>query len=161
MKENLHHYFMKEALKQARLALTKGEVPVGAVVVFDNKVIARAHNQTEMLRDPTAHAEMIVMTQASETLAATKEGHRGSLEGASLYVTMEPCPMCAGALVLTKCTNLIFGTLDAKAGACQSLYRIPEDERLNHRLKVTGGVCADEARAHLQDFFKALRKEKR
>ena len=152
---------MKEALKQARLALTKGEVPVGAVVVFDNKVIARAHNQTEMLRDPTAHAEMIAMTQASETLAESRSGHRGSLEGASLYVTMEPCPMCAGALVLTKCTNLIFGTLDSKAGACQTLYRITQDDRLNHRLKVTGGILADEAKAYLQEFFRALRKEKR
>jgi len=161
MEENIHHHFMKEALKQARLALAKGEVPVGAVIVFNNKVIARAHNQAEMLHDPTAHAEMIAMTQASETLSENRPDHRGSLEGASIYVTMEPCSMCAGALVLTKCTSLIFGTLDAKFGACQSLYRITEDERLNHRLKVTGGIMADESKATLREFFKGLRKEKR
>ena len=152
---------MKEALKQARFALEKNEVPVGAVIVFENKIIARAHNQAEMLKDPTAHAEMIAMTQASEKVSETRADHRGSLEGASIYVTMEPCAMCAGALVLTKCTNLIFGTLDAKAGACQSLYKITQDERLNHRLKVTGGVMADESKAFLQEFFKKLRKSRR
>lgn len=154
----LHHHYMREALKQAKMALSKGEVPVGAVVVKDNHVIGRAHNQTEMLRDPTAHAEMIAITQASEALSQDKEGHRGSLEGATLYVTMEPCTMCAGALVLTKCKNLVFGTLDSKAGACQSLYRITQDERLNHHLNVMGGVMAEECRALLQEFFKSLRK---
>ncbi len=152
---------MLEALKQAKLALEKGEVPVGAVIVAENRVIARAHNQTEALRDPTAHAEMIALTQASEALSEGKQGHRGSLEGASLYVTMEPCPMCAGALVLTKCKNLIYGTRDSKAGACESLYRITQDDRLNHRLNVIGGIREDEARLFLQEFFKNLRKEKR
>lgn len=160
-KENLHEHFMREALKQARLALTKGEVPVGAVIVYENKVIARAHNQTEMLRDPTAHAEMIAMTQASETLSEGRQNHRGSLEGATLYVTLEPCTMCAGALVLTKCTHLVYGTLDPKAGACQSLYRVTQDDRLNHRLKVVTGVLAAEARVLLQEFFKSLRKDRR
>ncbi len=152
---------MLQAFKQAEIALTKGEVPVGAVVVHENRIIGRAHNQTEALRDPTAHAEMIAMTQASETLAAGKEKHRGSLEKATLYVTLEPCPMCAGALVWTKCTNLVFGALDPKAGACQSLYRIPQDDRLNHRLNVTGGVMAEESRMLLQEFFRSLRKERR
>lgn len=152
---------MLEALKQAKLALEKGEVPVGAVVVCENKIIARAYNQTEMLRDPTAHAEMIAMTQASEHLSEGKKNHRGSLEGASLYVTLEPCAMCAGALVLTKCKNLVYGVRDAKAGACESLYRITQDDRLNHRLNVISGVREQEARLFLQEFFKMLRKERR
>lgn len=175
-----HEHFMKEALKQAAVALEKGEVPVGAVIVFENRIIARAHNQTEMLRDPTAHAEMIAITQASSYLsrndgaefhnsaprgpalkAGSGGGHRGSLEKCTMYVTLEPCPMCAGALVWTKCAELVFGALDAKAGACQSLYRITQDDRLNHRLQVTGGVMAEDARVLLQEFFKMLRKEKR
>ncbi len=162
-----HQHFMKEAIKQAVQALEKGEVPVGAVVVWKNKIVARAHNQMETLRDPTAHAEMIALTQASETLAGMEEArpkdksHRGSLEGATLYVTLEPCPMCAGALVMTKCENLVFGALDPRAGACRSLYHITEDDRLNHRVKVTGGVMADETKFLLSEFFKQLRKEKR
>lgn len=156
-----HEHFMKEALKQASFALEKGEVPVGAVVVFENKIIARAHNQMETLRDPTAHAEMIALTQASETMAQGKDGHRGSLEGCSLYVTLEPCPMCAGALVWTKCAGVVFGAHDSKAGACESLYRIPQDDRLNHRLKVTSGVMAEDARVFLREFFRTLRKEQR
>ena len=168
---------MKEAVKQAVIALEKGEVPVGAVVVWKQKIVARAYNQMEMLHDPTAHAEMIALTQASETLASMPEAkpgsaetpqgrqkareHRGSLEGATLYVTLEPCPMCAGALVMTKCTNLVYGARDPKAGACHSLYHITEDDRLNHRVKVTGGVMADDAKFLLSEFFKNLRKEKR
>jgi len=159
---------MREAIKQAVVALGKGEVPVGAVVVWKNKIIARAHNQMELLHDPTAHAEMIAMTQASETLSQLPEAkpaggkdHRGSLEGATLYVTLEPCPMCAGALVMTKCTELVYGARDPKAGACHSLYHIPEDDRLSHRVKVTGGVMADDAKFLLSEFFKNLRKEKR
>ena len=157
----MHDHFMREALKQAELALEKGEVPVGAVVVSENRIIGRAHNQTETLRDPTAHAEMIAMTQASEALSQGKKDHRGSLEGASLYVTLEPCPMCAGALVLTKCKNLIFGVPDLKAGACVSLYRIPQDDRLNHRVNVVSGVMEEDAKRYLQVFFKGLRKERR
>jgi len=158
---------MKEAIKQAVIALDKGDVPVGAVVVWKNKIVARAYNQMELLRDPTAHAEMIALTQASETLSQMPEAkpagkeHRGSLEGATLYVTLEPCPMCAGALVMTKCTHLVYGACDAKAGACHSLYRITEDDRLNHRVKVTGGVMAEDAKFLLAEFFKNLRKEKR
>ena len=161
MAESLHLHFMREALKQAKLALDKGEVPVGAVVVYKNQVIVRAHNQTEMLRDPTAHAEMIAITQATETLSQTAKDHRGSLEEATLYVTLEPCPMCAGALVLTKCKSLVYAAYDPKAGACQSLYRITQDDRLNHRLQVTGGVMEEEAKIFLQEFFRTLRKERR
>ncbi len=161
MDQPLHDHFMLEALKQAKIALEKGEVPVGAVVVHDKKIIARAYNQMETLRDPTAHAEMIALTQASETLSHGKPNHRGSLEGATLYVTLEPCPMCAGALVLTKCTNLVYGAKDIKAGACESLYKITQDDRLNHRLSVVSGVRAQDSLVFLQEFFRRLRKERR
>jgi len=157
----LHEQFMREALKEAGRGFEKGEVPVGAIVVYRKKVIARAHNQTETLRDPTAHAEMIALTQASEALSQDKRDHRGSLEGATLYATMEPCPMCAGALVLAKVKEIIYGIADPKAGACGSLFNLVEDDRLNHRLAVRGGVLAEEARAFLQEFFRNLRKEKR
>lgn len=152
---------MREALKEAGRAFEKGEVPIGAVVVYRKKVIGRAHNQTETLHDPTAHAEMIAITQAAESLAEGKRDHRGSLEGATLYVTKEPCPMCAGALVLSKAKEIIFGTADPKAGACGSLFNIVSDDRLNHRLAVRSGVLADESRTFLQEFFRTLRKEKR
>ena len=104
---------------------------------------------------------MIALTQASEALSEGKEGHRGSLEKASMYVTLEPCPMCAGALVWTKCQNLIYGAKDPKAGACESLYRITQDDRLNHRLNVIGGVRESESQLFLQEFFRSLRKERR
>jgi tRNA(adenine34) deaminase len=158
----LHEQFMKEALKEAQKAFEKEEVPIGAVVVYKNQIIARAHNQMEMLHDPTAHAEMIALTQASEFLHQEGGGkHRGSLEKASLYVTVEPCPMCAGALVMTHCEHLIYGAKDAKAGACGSLFNVVQDDRMNHRLNVVGGVLADDARVFLQEFFRNLRKEKR
>lgn len=159
--ESLHDHFMLEALKQAKLALEKGEVPVGAVVVYKNQIIARGHNQMETLKDPTAHAEMIAMTQASSVLSEGQKDHRGSLEGAALYATLEPCPMCAGALVLTKCKTLVFGARDSKAGACESLYKITQDDRLNHRLSVIGGVRENDSRIFLQEFFRGLRKERR
>ncbi len=160
---------MKEAIKQAVIAFERGEVPVGAVVVYKNKIIARGHNQMETLHDPTAHAEMIAMTAASEKLSegndpfdkAQGKQHRGSLEGCTLYVTMEPCPMCAGALVVTKCSSVIYGARDVKAGACESLYRIPQDERLNHRLAVLGGVMEEDAKTLLREFFATLRSSKK
>ena len=161
MAESIHEHFMREALKQARLALQKGEVPIGAVVVYKNQIISKGYNQTEMLKDPTAHAEMIAMTQASSVLSENKQEHRGSLEGVTLYATLEPCPMCAGALVLNKCTNLVYGAKDPKAGACESLYKITQDDRLNHRLNVQSGVLEMESKLLLQYFFKSLRKERR
>lgn len=152
---------MLEALKQAGVALEKGEVPVGAVIVYKNRLIAKAHNQMETLHDPTAHAEMIAITQAAETLSSGKKHHRGSLEGATLYVTLEPCPMCAGALVVSKCKSLVYGASDPKMGACKTRYRIPEDERLNHQLNVVSDVMAEESQVLLQEFFRSLRKERR
>ena len=150
---------MREAIKQAVNAFDRGEVPVGAVMVYKNQIIARGYNQMEMLHDPTAHAEMITMTSASEKLSEGSSKHRGSLEGCTLYVTMEPCPMCAGALVIAKCSNLVFGARDLKAGACETLYRIPQDERLNHRLNVLGGVMENDAKTLLREFFLSLRKK--
>ena len=167
-----HETFMREALKEAQKAFDHGEIPVGAVVVFpaaggsasggQNKIIARAYNQMKLLHDPTAHAEMIAITQAADYLRAEGgENHRGSLEKTALYVTVEPCPMCAGALVMAHCEHLIYGVKDAKAGACGSLYNIVEDDRLNHRLKVTAGVLEEDSKFLMQEFFKTLRKEQR
>ena len=158
----IHETFMREALKEAKKAFDKGEVPVGAVIVLQNRIVARAYNQMEMLHDPTAHAEMIAVTQAADFLRSEKGGnHRGSLEKTSVYVTVEPCPMCAGALVMSHCEHLIFGAKDPKAGACGSLYNIVQDDRLNHRLNVTSGVLETESKLLLQEFFKSLRKDKR
>lgn len=157
----LHERFMLEALKQAQKAFDAGDVPVGAVVVYENRIIARACNQMVLLRDPTAHAEIIALTQASETLSQRQEGHRGSLEKATLYVTLEPCLMCSGALINTKCQNLVFGAHDPRAGACGSLYNVVQDDRLNHRLQVVSGVLAEESRFLLKEFFRNLRKEQR
>ena len=157
--ENMHEYFMREALKQALIAYDRGEVPVGAVVVYKNKIIARGHNQMETLHDPTAHAEMIAITSASEKLSEQSDKHRGSLEGCTLYVTMECCPMCAGALVITKCSAVVYGAADAKAGACETLFKIPQDDRLNHRLSVLGGVMEEDSKLLLREFFINLRNK--
>ena len=153
--ENLHEHFMKEALKEAIKAFDKGEVPVGAVIVHNKKIIARAHNQTELLKDPTAHAEMLAITQATSVLENAR------LEKTTMYVTMEPCAMCAGALVLARCPELHFGAGDPKAGACGTLFNIVNDDRLNHRIKAHGGLLGNDAKALLQEFFRSLRKEKR
>ena len=157
----IQEHFMREALKEARKSFETGEVPVGAVVVYRQKIVGRAHNQMETLHDPTAHAEMIAITQAAEALSKDRRDHRGSLEGATLYATVEPCPMCAGALVISKAKEVIFGIPDSKAGACGSLFNLVNDDRLNHRLKVRSGVLAEESKIFLQEFFRTLRKERR
>ena len=143
--------FMQMALKEAEAAAVEGEVPVGAVIARDGRILGRAHNQRETLTDPTAHAEIIAITQAAGALEAWR------LEGATMYVTLEPCPMCAGALVLARVKRLVYGAADPKAGACGTLYNIVCDERLNHRLEVTAGVLADESRELLQTFFRKRR----
>ncbi|MFH1023542.1 MAG: tRNA adenosine(34) deaminase TadA [Planctomycetota bacterium] len=145
------HRFMQEALKEARRAFRKKEVPVGAIIVHGDRIIARAHNSRETLKDPTAHAEMIAITQAAEAL----ENWR--LTGTTLYVTLEPCPMCAGALVQARVERIVFGARDPKAGACGSLYDIARDNRLNHRLAVTDGIEAEACGKLLTDFFLAKR----
>ncbi|MEN1681167.1 MAG: tRNA adenosine(34) deaminase TadA [Planctomycetota bacterium] len=142
---------MRQALAEAEQAAAAGEVPVGAVIVHAGAVVAAAHNQREMLRDPTAHAEMIAITQASESLG------RWRLEGCTLYVTLEPCPMCAGAIVQARIPRVVYGATDPKAGAAESLYEVLTDPRLNHRCEVTVGVMADECGAILKRFFAARR----
>ena len=145
--------FMQLALAEARASLEHGDVPIGAVIVHEGEVIARAHNQRELLQDPTAHAEIIALTQGASAMGTWR------LTGCVLYVTLEPCVMCAGALVLARIARLVYGADDPKAGACVSLYRIPEDERLNHRLPITAGVLADECSEILREFFRARRRE--
>ena len=146
------HRWMKTALREAERAFDQGEVPVGAVVVKDGHLIGRGHNLVETLRDPTAHAEMIAITAACETLG-TK-----ILDGCTLYVTLEPCPMCAGAIVWARLRRLVFGAFDEKAGSASTLYNIPQDDRLNHFVEVISGVEADQAAALLQAFFQQRRK---
>ena len=134
-------------------AAAEDEVPVGAVIVsFERGVIGRAHNQREQLHDPTAHAEMIAITQAAQALQSWR------LENCILYVTLEPCPMCAGAVVQARIPLVVYGCADPKAGACDTLYRIASDPRLNHRARVIGGVLADRCAAVLSRFFAAKRK---
>jgi tRNA(adenine34) deaminase len=141
------------ALDEAGLAADEDEVPIGAVIVSREKgVIARAHNQRELLHDPTAHAEMIAITQAAETLRSWR------LENCILYVTLEPCPMCAGAVVLARLPMVVYGATDPKAGACETLYHIPTDSRLNHRAQLVGGVLADRCAAILSAFFAEKRR---
>jgi tRNA(adenine34) deaminase len=144
--------FMQLALREAERALDEDEVPVGCVIVAAGRVVAKAHNQRETLRDPTAHAEMIALTQAAEALESWR------LDAATLYVTLEPCPMCAGAIVNARVGRLVYGARDPKAGACGSLYDIVRDPRLNHRLPVVDGVRAEECGAILKDFFRKKRK---
>ncbi len=144
--------FMRRALSLAEKAALSGEVPVGAVLVnAEGKIIAEAFNRPISLCDPTAHAEIIALREGARQL----KNYR--LLGTTLYVTLEPCPMCAGALVYARVRRLVFGAFDPKAGACGSVYNIVNDERLNHRLEVTGGVLAEEAVALLKNFFKEKR----
>jgi len=146
-------HFMKLAIGQAQTAEENGDVPIGAVIVYQNKIIAKAYNQREQLQDPTAHAEIIALTQAAEFIG------NWHLNGCTMYVTLEPCPMCAGALVLSRMDRLVYGCDDPKTGACGSLYNIVADGRLNHRLEVTAGVLAEQCRQQLQRFFARRRQD--
>lgn len=145
------YHFMQLALRQASLAPTLGEVPVAAILVRNSDVLATAHNLRESLQDPTAHAEMIVIRKAAEQLSSWR------LTDTTLYVTLEPCPMCAGAIVQSRIARLVFGAWDPKAGACGSLFDIPADRRLNHRVQVIGGVLEQESQSLLQNFFRLKR----
>jgi tRNA(adenine34) deaminase len=148
----MHEYFMKLALQEAEVALSEDEVPIGAVIVHEGQVIAAAHNQREQLRDPTAHAEMIAITQA----AAARGSWR--LDDTTLYVTLEPCPMCAGAIVQARIPTVVYGAADAKAGAVRSLYNLLDDPRLNHRCLIVPGVLAEACGQILTRFFQAQRR---
>jgi tRNA(adenine34) deaminase len=143
--------WMRDALRLAEAAREADEVPVGCVIVHDGRVIARAHNQRETLRDPTAHAEMIAITQAAEALDSWR------LEACTLYVTLEPCAMCAGAMVLARLDRLVYGADDPKTGAVASVFRLLDEPRLNHRVRLTGGVLAEPCGEILTAFFQAKR----
>jgi len=145
------HVWMKLALQEAAKAAEKGEIPVGAVVIYDRQVIARAHNLREQAQSPLAHAEMLALEKASQHLGSWR------LEECALYVTVEPCVMCAGAILQARVARLVFGCTDPKGGAVESLYRLCEDPRLNHHPAVTGGVLEGECRRILTDFFTRLR----
>jgi tRNA(adenine34) deaminase len=144
---------MRTAIRQAQIAEENGDVPIGAVIVCKNQIIGKAYNQREQLKDPTAHAEIIALTQAAAALESWR------LNGCTIYVTLEPCPMCAGALVLARLDRLVYGCDDPKTGACKSLYNIVQDERLTHHLEVTSGVLAEDCSRLLQDFFQRRRIE--
>ncbi len=145
--------FMKEALKEAQKAFKKDEVPVGAVIVKDDKIIARGHNIKELKKDTTKHAEMIAIQKASMKLGTWR------LEGCTLYVTLEPCVMCAGAIIQARLDKLVIGTMDEKTGACGSVLNILEDYKFNHVVKVERGILEKECKEELQDFFKKLRQK--
>ncbi len=143
---------MQEALRLARAAFHEGEVPVGAVVVKDGVVIGRAHNRCEALGDPTAHAEILAVREAAQQIGTYR------LTGAAVYVTVEPCLMCAGALHLARVARVVYGCADPKGGAMGSLYRVHEDGLLNHRLEVSTGVMEEDCRRLIQEFFRRLRR---
>jgi len=142
---------MQAALAQARAAEVHGDVPVGAVVVRDGQIIAEAHNERELTGDPTAHAEVLAMRAAAAVV-----GH-WRLDDCTLFVTLEPCAMCAGAIVNARVARLVYGAVDPKAGAVRSLFRLADDPRLNHRATIEGGLMADESARLLRDFFVARR----
>ena len=145
--------WMQEAIKEARKAYHEGEVPVGAIIVYNNKIIGRGYNQVELLQDPTAHAEMIAIT------AATNHLKKKWLHDATLYVTIEPCTMCAGAIVLARIKRVVYGVPDVKTGAHSSLFNLLNDPRLNHQVEVVTGMLREACSALMIDFFKSLRKE--
>ena len=144
--------WMAEALAEARRAADEGEVPIGAVVVFDGRVVGRGRNARERLNDPTAHAEIHALQEAARSLG------RWRLTGATIYATLEPCPMCAGALVNARIDRLVYAVPDPKAGAAGTLFEIPTDPRLNHRVEITTGILAQECSDLLKEFFRTRRK---
>lgn len=151
----LDNMYMKEAIRQAAMASENDEVPVGAVIVHQNKIIAKAHNQIELLKDPTAHAEMIAITQATNFLQSKW------LQECTLYVTIEPCSMCAGALILSRIDRVVFGAHDEKTGACGSIINIAQHSKLNHMINISHGILQDECGALMSDFFRNKRKKKK
>ena len=147
----LDERFMAEALKEAKKAFSDKEVPVGCVIVHDGMIIGKGYNRTESLQDPTAHAEILAITAASEHLSSWR------LNGCTAYCTIEPCAMCAGGLVLARVERLVFGTFDPRFGACGSVFNIVQEPRLNHRMMVSSGILRDDCAAIMQEFFKKMR----
>ncbi|MCW6665761.1 tRNA adenosine(34) deaminase TadA [Aerococcaceae bacterium NML191219] len=147
-----HEYYMDLALHEARLAYEKGEVPIGAIIVRDGQILARGHNVRELTHQATGHAEMMAIAQANEVTGAWR------LEGAILYVTLEPCPMCAGAIIMSRIARVVYGASDLKAGCAGTLMNLLTDERFNHQAEVISGIKEKECATLLQDFFKSLRE---
>lgn len=147
--------FMKQALEEAQQAALLGEVPIGAVLVYEGKIIARAHNLRETTQNATTHAELLVIQEACKKIGSWR------LEDTTLYVTLEPCPMCAGAILQSRVPRVVYGARDQKAGCVDSLYQLLNDERFNHECDVTEGILAEECGQILTDFFKALRDRKK
>ena len=154
LEEDRNNKFMKEALKEAKKAYDKEEIPVGAVIVRDDKIIARGHNIKELKKDTTKHAEIIAIQKASKKMDAWR------LEGCTLYVTLEPCAMCAGALIQSRIKKVVIGTMDKKTGACGSVLNLLEDYKFNHQVEIETGIMETECREILQQFFKEIRKKK-
>ncbi|MCX8064938.1 MAG: tRNA adenosine(34) deaminase TadA [Candidatus Hydrogenedentes bacterium] len=148
-----HEYYMREALKEAQKAYKEGEVPVGCVIVYEQTIIGRGYNQREKLQDPTAHAEILAITSAALALKSWR------LENTRMYVTLEPCPMCAGAIILARIPELYFGAYDPKAGCCGSILNIVKDNRFNHNPLVISGICEEECSLLLSNFFKEIRSK--
>lgn len=146
--------YMEETLREARLAAAAGEVPVGAVIVREGQIIARAHNLVETLKDPTAHAEILAIRQAAKALGGWR------LIGCQMYVTTEPCSMCAGAIVWARIEKLFIGTMDPKAGACGSVFNIVQEERLNHFVEIETGLMQEECSEEMKTFFRKIRDSK-
>lgn len=146
-------FFMKEALREAQKAFDRNEVPIGAVAVYKNQIIGRGYNQTEHLQDPTAHAEIIAITAAANALSSWR------LTDVEMFTTVEPCTMCAGALVLSRVKRIVFGARDEKFGGCGSVFNIVAEKRLNHQIEVTSGIMEKEAASLMQSFFKKKRQK--
>lgn len=149
--KNIHQNYMRHAFRLAETAYEQGEVPIGAVVVYENRIIGKGYNQVEMLEDSSAHAEMIAISAACSTL------QNKYLEDCTLYVTLEPCPMCAGALVWSKIKRIVFGAMDENAGACGSVFNISSNKKLNHSIEILQGVMEADCKYLLQEFFKSKR----
>ena len=146
-----HEHWLREAINEAKLAAEKGEVPVGAVVVSDGRIIGRGHNRVESLNDPTAHAEILAIGAAGD------QGQDWRMEGATLYVTLEPCTMCSGAILLARVSKVVFGAADPRAGAVASTARLLEGNPYNHGVEIVGGLLAEECGALLKEFFRKKR----
>ncbi|MER2122098.1 MAG: tRNA adenosine(34) deaminase TadA [Solibacillus sp.] len=155
MLENKDHHYMHEALEEAKKAAALGEVPIGAVIVYKNEIIARAHNLRETTQNALTHAESMAIQEACSKIGSWR------LEETTLYVTLEPCPMCAGAILQSRVPRVVYGARDIKAGCVDSLYRLLNDPRFNHECTVTEGVMAEECGQILTDFFKGLRERKK